>query len=61
MYLIKLISKVEKDQIPLIAEKVAAFLNTDPAKIEKVLSKEQGNIGKANTIEKAEEVAAFFS
>ena len=60
MYLIKLTSKIEEDQIPLIAEKVASFLNTDPAKIEKVLAKEQGNIGKAHTIEKAEEVAAVF-
>ena len=44
----------------MIAEKVAAFLNTDPAKIEKVLSKEQGNIAKTDTIEKAEEVVAAF-
>ena len=60
MYLIKLASKVEEERIPLIAEKISSSLNIDSAKVEQVLSKELGTIGKAPTKEKAEEIIATF-
>ncbi len=61
MYLIKLVSKVKKEQVALFTAKIAKALNTDPLKIEKMLSKDsQANIGKARTVEKAEEIASVF-
>ena len=60
MYLIKLISEVKENRIPLVTGRVAAFLGMDVAKIEKILSKGPGIIGKVRTIEKAEKIAAVF-
>ncbi len=60
MYLIKLVSKVEEGQVSIAAQKIAKSLNVDPAKVEKRLSKEQAIIGKAKTLEKAEDMASVF-
>ncbi len=60
MYLVKIVSKVEEGAIYSTAQKIALTLDTDTAKIEKLLSKEQATVGKAKTLEKAEDVASIF-
>ena len=61
MYLIKLISKVEGSQIPIVANEVAEILGYAPEKFERILSHGRTDIGKTEELEKAQEIARAFS